>query len=89
MAKALWGCEDGYVLYFLTASWTEESCRNAAFSFILFSTYLLPQMAEIDGRDAVEIICNTESVEKDELLLSLCKAFLTQQLRNGDMYYIW
>uniref|UniRef100_A0A096M4W1 Zinc finger protein 654 n=1 Tax=Poecilia formosa TaxID=48698 RepID=A0A096M4W1_POEFO len=48
-----------------------------------------PQMAEIDGRDAVEIICNTESVEKDELLLSLCKAFLTRQLHKGDMYYIW
>ncbi|KAM9709793.1 zinc finger protein 654-like [Menidia menidia] len=47
------------------------------------------EMAEIDGRDAVEIICNTESVEKDELLLSLCKAFLTRQLQNGDMYYIW
>uniref|UniRef100_A0A8C5NEF2 C2H2-type domain-containing protein n=1 Tax=Gouania willdenowi TaxID=441366 RepID=A0A8C5NEF2_GOUWI len=44
---------------------------------------------KIDGRDAVEIICNTESVEKDELLLSLCKVFLTQQLQNGDMYYIW
>lgn len=49
----------------------------------------LPQMAEIDGRDAVEIICNTERVEKDEVLLSLCKAFLTQYLHNGDMYYIW
>ncbi|KAM6934516.1 zinc finger protein 654-like [Xenentodon cancila] len=47
------------------------------------------EMEEIDGRDAVEIICNTESVEKDELLLSLCKAFLTRQLHNGDMYYIW
>ncbi|KAF7666766.1 hypothetical protein LDENG_00090820 [Lucifuga dentata] len=47
------------------------------------------EMAEIDGRDAVEIICNTESIEKDELLLSLCKTFLTQQLHNGDMYYIW
>ncbi|XP_041856867.1 uncharacterized protein LOC121649836 [Melanotaenia boesemani] len=47
------------------------------------------EMAEIDGRNAVEIICNTESVEKDELLLSLCKAFLTRQLQNGDMYYIW
>ncbi|CAL8388278.1 unnamed protein product [Gadus morhua 'NCC'] len=47
------------------------------------------EMAEIDGRDAVEIICNTESVEEDELLLSLCKAFLNQQLQNGDMYYIW
>ncbi|XP_003445409.1 uncharacterized protein LOC100690193 [Oreochromis niloticus] len=50
---------------------------------------LYKEMADIDGRDAVEIICNTESVEKDELLLSLCKAFLTQQLHNGDMYYIW
>lgn len=55
---------------------------------ILLPSYL-HQMAEIDGRDAVEIICNTERVEKDELLLSLCKAFLTQQLHNGDMYYIW
>lgn len=53
------------------------------------SIYVFRQMAEIDGRDAVEIICNTESVEKDDLLLSLCKAFLTQQLHNGDMYYIW
>ncbi|CAL9690620.1 unnamed protein product [Knipowitschia caucasica] len=51
--------------------------------------HLLKKMADIDGRDAVEIICNTESVEKDDLLLSLCKHFLTQQLRNGDMYYIW
>ncbi|XP_047225604.1 zinc finger protein 654 isoform X2 [Girardinichthys multiradiatus] len=50
---------------------------------------LQKEMAEIDGRDAVEIICNTESVEKDELLLSLCKAFLTRQLHKGDMYYIW
>ncbi|KAM9850919.1 zinc finger protein 654 [Aulostomus maculatus] len=51
--------------------------------------HLHKEMAEINGRDAVEIICNTERVEKDELLLSLCKAFLTQQLHNGDMYYIW
>ncbi|XP_013866961.1 uncharacterized protein LOC106519723 [Austrofundulus limnaeus] len=50
---------------------------------------LQKEMAEIDGRDAVEIICNTESVEKDELLLSLCKTFLIRQLNNGDMYYIW
>ncbi|XP_038132338.1 uncharacterized protein LOC119777503 [Cyprinodon tularosa] len=50
---------------------------------------LQKEMAEIDGRDAVEIICNTERVEKDELLLSLCKAFLTRQLIEGDMYYIW
>nr|XP_043868470.1 uncharacterized protein LOC122758381 [Solea senegalensis] len=51
--------------------------------------HLHKEMAVIDGRDAVEIICNTERVEKDELLLSLCKTFLTQYLHNGDMYYIW
>ncbi|XP_067113448.1 zinc finger protein 654-like [Osmerus mordax] len=51
--------------------------------------HLQKEVAEIDGRDAVEMICNTESIEKDELLLYLCKAFLTQQLQNGDMYYIW
>ncbi|XP_036397128.1 uncharacterized protein znf654 [Megalops cyprinoides] len=51
--------------------------------------HLHKEMAEIDGRDAVEIICNTESEERDDLLLALCKAFLTQQLQNGDMYYIW
>ncbi|XP_051937598.1 zinc finger protein 654-like [Hippocampus zosterae] len=51
--------------------------------------HLHKQMAQIDGRDAVEIICNTEQVEKDELLLSLCKVFLAQQLHNGDMYHIW
>ncbi|XP_054642971.1 zinc finger protein 654-like [Dunckerocampus dactyliophorus] len=51
--------------------------------------HLHKEMADIDGHDAVEIICNTERVEKDELLLSLCKAFLAQQLHNGDMYYIW
>ncbi|XP_035267072.1 uncharacterized protein LOC118224029 [Anguilla anguilla] len=47
------------------------------------------QVAEIDGRHAVEIICNTESEERDDLLLALCKAFLIQQLQNGDMYYLW
>ncbi|XP_077392362.1 zinc finger protein 654-like [Festucalex cinctus] len=51
--------------------------------------HLHKQMAKIDGRDAVEIICNTERDEKDELLLSLCKVFLAQQLHNGNMYYIW
>ncbi|KAG9348896.1 hypothetical protein JZ751_029213, partial [Albula glossodonta] len=48
-----------------------------------------PEMAEIDGRHAVEIICNTEFEERNDLLLALCKAFLTQQLQNGEMYYMW
>ncbi|XP_068602330.1 zinc finger protein 654 [Brachionichthys hirsutus] len=75
-------CEAGKHLYFHQAYLT---CLYKA----SLHEHLHREMAEIDGRKAVEIICNTESVEKDELLLSLCKAFLTQQLHNGDMYYIW
>uniref|UniRef100_A0A8C4RNS0 Zinc finger protein 654 n=1 Tax=Erpetoichthys calabaricus TaxID=27687 RepID=A0A8C4RNS0_ERPCA len=51
--------------------------------------HLQREIAGIDGKDAVEIICNTEREEKDDLLLNLCKVFLLQQLQNGDMYYIW
>ncbi|KAI1899555.1 hypothetical protein AGOR_G00062990 [Albula goreensis] len=51
--------------------------------------HLHKEIAGIDGKDAVEIICNSENEERDDLLLALCKAFLTQQLQNGDMYYIW
>ncbi|KAM9454418.1 uncharacterized protein znf654 [Clarias gariepinus] len=47
------------------------------------------EMAEIDGKDAVEILCIAENEEKDELLLELSKGFLLQQLRSGDMYYLW
>nr|XP_046259488.1 zinc finger protein 654-like [Scatophagus argus] len=83
LAKScLENCEAGKHLYFHQAYLT---CLYKA----SLHEHLHKEMAEIDGRDAVEIICNTESVEKDELLLSLCKAFLTQQLHNGDMYYIW
>uniref|UniRef100_A0A671XJI9 Zinc finger protein 654 n=1 Tax=Sparus aurata TaxID=8175 RepID=A0A671XJI9_SPAAU len=80
--SCLENCEAGKHLYFHQAYLT-CLCKTS------LHEHLHKEMAEIDGRDAVEIICNTESVEKDELLLSLCKAFLTQQLHNGDMYYIW
>ena len=47
------------------------------------------QVAEFNGKDAVHIICSLECEEKDELLLALSRAFLSQQLRRGDMYYLW
>ncbi|KAI5089907.1 zinc finger protein 654, partial [Silurus meridionalis] len=50
---------------------------------------LVKEMAEIDGKDAVEILCIAENEEKDELLLELSRGFLLQQLRSGDMYYLW
>ncbi|TSK17994.1 tRNA (cytosine(34)-C(5))-methyltransferase, mitochondrial [Bagarius yarrelli] len=50
---------------------------------------LLTEMAEIDVKDAVEILCIAENEEKDEVLLELSRGFLLQQLRSGDMYYLW
>ncbi|XP_064878212.1 uncharacterized protein LOC135573287 [Oncorhynchus nerka] len=47
------------------------------------------EMSDIDGQDAVDIVCNTESEESDETLLSLCTAFLSQQLHRGDLYCMW
>ncbi|XP_045071159.1 uncharacterized protein LOC121562535 isoform X2 [Coregonus clupeaformis] len=47
------------------------------------------EMSAIDGKDAVDIVCNTESEERDETLLALCRAFLSQQLHRGDMNCLW
>ncbi|XP_068575641.1 microtubule-associated protein futsch-like [Cebidichthys violaceus] len=46
------------------------------------------EVAEFNGKDAIHIICSLECEEKDELLLALSRAFLSQQLRRGDMYYL-
>uniref|UniRef100_A0AAY4BRD7 C2H2-type domain-containing protein n=1 Tax=Denticeps clupeoides TaxID=299321 RepID=A0AAY4BRD7_9TELE len=50
---------------------------------------LFEEIAEIDGKEAVELICNLENDEKDEMLLALSRGFVSQQLANGDMYYMW
>uniref|UniRef100_A0A8C1RAU2 Zinc finger protein 654 n=1 Tax=Cyprinus carpio TaxID=7962 RepID=A0A8C1RAU2_CYPCA len=46
-------------------------------------------MADINGKDAVEILCMMENEEKDETVLMLSKGFLSQKLQIGDMYYLW
>ncbi|XP_040036954.2 uncharacterized protein LOC120821907 [Gasterosteus aculeatus] len=46
------------------------------------------EVAELNGKDAIHIICSLECEEKDELLLALSRAFLSQQLRRGDMCYL-
>ncbi|XP_012995477.2 uncharacterized protein LOC105020102 [Esox lucius] len=51
--------------------------------------HMRKEMWEVDGKDAVDIVCNTEREESDDTLLALCRAFLSQQLLNGDMYYMW
>uniref|UniRef100_A0A3P8TFU4 C2H2-type domain-containing protein n=1 Tax=Amphiprion percula TaxID=161767 RepID=A0A3P8TFU4_AMPPE len=49
---------------------------------------LVKEVADLSGEDAVHLICSLECEEKDELLLGLSTAFLLQQLRRGDMYYL-
>ncbi|XP_061571326.1 uncharacterized protein LOC133424818 [Cololabis saira] len=50
--------------------------------------HLRKEVADINGKDAVQIICSLECEEKDDLLLALSTAFLSQQLRRGDMYHL-
>uniref|UniRef100_A0A673G5C6 Uncharacterized LOC107748274 n=1 Tax=Sinocyclocheilus rhinocerous TaxID=307959 RepID=A0A673G5C6_9TELE len=47
------------------------------------------KMADIDGKDAVEILCMMENEEKDETVLMLSKGFVSQKLQIGDLYYLW
>ncbi len=51
--------------------------------------FIVFQVADLNGKDAIHIICSLECDEKDELLLDLSRAFLSQQLCRGDMYYLW
>ncbi|XP_054914989.1 uncharacterized protein LOC129378643 [Poeciliopsis prolifica] len=46
------------------------------------------EVADVNGKDALHIICNLECEETDEMLLALSTAFLSQQLQRGDMYYL-
>uniref|UniRef100_A0A8C5GCJ6 C2H2-type domain-containing protein n=1 Tax=Gouania willdenowi TaxID=441366 RepID=A0A8C5GCJ6_GOUWI len=45
---------------------------------------LLAEVSGFNGKDAVNIICALEFEESDELLLSLSRVFLSEQLRRGD-----
>ncbi|XP_060923340.1 uncharacterized protein LOC132996986 [Limanda limanda] len=46
------------------------------------------EMDDVNSEDAVHIICSLECEEQDDLLLGLSRAFLSQQLRRGDLYYL-
>ncbi|MBN3299550.1 ZN292 protein, partial [Amia calva] len=74
------------LLFFGKDEFLEDPLKDILDSFQVSRPH---SMAEIDGTDAVEIICNTESEERDDFLLALCKAFLVQQLQSGDMFCIW
>lgn len=47
------------------------------------------QLAKEDCRDALEMICNLESDGDERAAFSLCSAFLTRQLLQGEAYCAW
>ncbi|XP_012713577.2 zinc finger protein 292b [Fundulus heteroclitus] len=56
---------------------------------ILEKDQLMLELSKEDCHDALEMICNLESDGDDHAALSLCSAFLTRQLLQGDTYCAW
>uniref|UniRef100_A0A8C4DTH9 Zinc finger protein 292b n=1 Tax=Dicentrarchus labrax TaxID=13489 RepID=A0A8C4DTH9_DICLA len=50
---------------------------------------LMDELSKEDCRDALEMICNLESDRDERAAFSLCSAFLTRQLLQGDTYCAW
>ncbi|XP_066468652.1 zinc finger protein 292 [Tiliqua scincoides] len=50
---------------------------------------LMQEIADIDCKDALEMICNLESERDEKSALILCAAFLSRQLQQGEMYCAW
>uniref|UniRef100_A0A7N6AUT7 C2H2-type domain-containing protein n=1 Tax=Anabas testudineus TaxID=64144 RepID=A0A7N6AUT7_ANATE len=50
---------------------------------------LMDELSKEDCRNALEMICNLESDGDDRAAFSLCSAFLTRQLLQGDTYCAW
>ncbi|KAI3363654.1 hypothetical protein L3Q82_001191 [Scortum barcoo] len=50
---------------------------------------LMNELSKEDCRDALEMICNLESDGDERAAFSLCSAFLTRQLLQGDTYCAW
>uniref|UniRef100_A0A3B3YJN2 C2H2-type domain-containing protein n=1 Tax=Poecilia mexicana TaxID=48701 RepID=A0A3B3YJN2_9TELE len=56
---------------------------------ILEKDQLMEELSKEDCHDAIEMICNLESDGDDSAAFSLCSAFLTRQLLQGDTYCAW
>ncbi|XP_061563542.1 zinc finger protein 292b [Cololabis saira] len=50
---------------------------------------LMEELSKVDCRDALDMICNLESDGEDGAAFTLCSAFLTRQLLQGDTYCAW
>uniref|UniRef100_A0A3Q3JM72 C2H2-type domain-containing protein n=1 Tax=Monopterus albus TaxID=43700 RepID=A0A3Q3JM72_MONAL len=51
--------------------------------------HLMEEIASIDCKDALEMICNLESEGDEKGAFCLCSAFLKRQLLQGDVYCAW
>ncbi|XP_058469309.1 zinc finger protein 292b [Solea solea] len=51
--------------------------------------HLMEELSKEDCRDALEMICNLESDGDEVAAFSLCSAFLSRQLFQGDNYCAW
>lgn len=58
-------------------------------TYLLYTWHLSVQLSKEDCRNALEMICNLESDGDDRAAFSLCSAFLTRQLLQGDTYCAW
>ncbi|XP_026158030.1 zinc finger protein 292a [Mastacembelus armatus] len=50
---------------------------------------LMEEIASIDCKDALEMICNLESEGDEKGAFCLCSTFLKRQLLQGDVYCAW
>ncbi|XP_030639344.1 zinc finger protein 292a [Chanos chanos] len=50
---------------------------------------LMQEIAQVDCKDALDMICNLESDGDEKGALSLCTAFFKRQLAQGDVYCAW
>ncbi|XP_053566484.1 zinc finger protein 292 isoform X2 [Bombina bombina] len=50
---------------------------------------LVEEIAKVDCKDALDMICNLESEGDEQTSLILCAAFLSRQLQFGEMYCAW
>ncbi|CAB1330651.1 unnamed protein product [Coregonus sp. 'balchen'] len=50
---------------------------------------LMQEIAQVDCKDGLEMICNLESDGDEKGALCLCSAFLERQLLQGDVYCAW
>ncbi|XP_063040174.1 zinc finger protein 292a [Engraulis encrasicolus] len=51
--------------------------------------HLKKEIAEVDCKDALDMICNLESDGNEKGAFSMCSAFLKRQLVQGDVYCAW